>query len=52
MRVFTPAATITLSHLKKNSIDINVQLETFQVESWLNYHSEKLEKKVSIVLIK
>jgi hypothetical protein len=23
---------------------MNTQLETFQVESWLNYHGEKLEK--------
>jgi homoserine acetyltransferase len=24
--------------------DLNEQLETFKVESWLNYHGEKLEK--------
>jgi homoserine acetyltransferase len=28
---------------RKFNRDINVQL-TFQVESWLNYHGEKLEK--------
>jgi aspartokinase/homoserine dehydrogenase 1 len=28
--------------------DINIQLETFQVESWLNYHGEKLEKRFQL----
>jgi hypothetical protein len=40
-------ATEHLSLSKSNSIDLNEQLETFKVESWLNYHGEKLEKKVS-----
>jgi homoserine acetyltransferase len=28
--------------------DVNTQLETFQVESWLNYHGEKLEKRFQL----
>ncbi|MBK0370637.1 bifunctional aspartate kinase/homoserine dehydrogenase I [Flavobacterium agrisoli] len=32
--------------------DINVQLEKFQVESWLNYHGEKLEKRFQLAAYK
>lgn len=28
--------------------DVNTQLETFKVESWLNYHGEKLEKRFQL----
>jgi hypothetical protein len=28
------------SHLKKNSIETSMLVETFQVESWLNYHGK------------
>jgi aspartokinase/homoserine dehydrogenase 1 len=28
--------------------DLNEQLETFKVESWLNYHGEKLEKRFQL----
>jgi hypothetical protein len=42
MRVFTLCfATVRPESFKeKFNRDINVQLETFQVESWLNYHGE------------
>ena len=36
------------SFKEKFNRDINVQLETFQVESWLNYHGEKLEKRFQL----
>jgi hypothetical protein len=42
----------TPEYLKKNSIETSMQLETFQVESWLNYHGEKLEKGFNCPLIK
>ncbi|OCB75167.1 bifunctional aspartate kinase/homoserine dehydrogenase I [Flavobacterium crassostreae] len=32
--------------------DSNQQLETFQVESWLNYHGEKLEKRFQLAAYK
>ena len=36
------------SFKEKFNRDVNVQLETFQVESWLNYHGEKLEKRFQL----
>ena len=36
------------SFKEKFNRDINKQLETFQVESWLNYHGEKLEKRFQL----
>jgi homoserine acetyltransferase len=48
MPVFMPCfATEHLSLSKSNSIEIE-QLETFKVESWLNYHGEKLEKRFQL----
>ena len=40
------------SFKEKFNRDINVQLETFQVESWLNYHGEKLEKRFQLAAYK
>jgi homoserine acetyltransferase len=49
MRVFTLCfATVRHESFKeKFNRDINVQLETFQVER-LNYHGEKLEKRFQL----
>jgi homoserine O-acetyltransferase len=40
------------SFKKKFNRDINIQLEMFQVESWLNYHGEKLEKRFQLAAYK
>ncbi|WP_121925038.1 bifunctional aspartate kinase/homoserine dehydrogenase I [Flavobacterium weaverense] len=40
------------SFKEKFNRDINLQLETFQVESWLNYHGEKLEKRFQLAAYK
>ncbi|MEZ7499970.1 bifunctional aspartate kinase/homoserine dehydrogenase I [Flavobacterium sp. Arc3] len=36
------------SFKEKFNRDLNEQLETFKVESWLNYHGEKLEKRFQL----
>jgi homoserine acetyltransferase len=51
MRVFTLCYTYAESFKEKFNRDINA-IETFQVESWLNYHGEKLEKGFHCRLIK